>query len=129
MHAYIGRWGRGLAALVALTALAACTFGREPAYDAAVAGEVTGLTADTLLLGEGYAAGSISEEQMTHETVELERMVARFVRNIQALATTTIERLLRGIQDLLMTTLRQVTGLPSFTLAPSDGTVWGVGPA
>jgi hypothetical protein len=83
----------------------------------------------TLLLGEGYAAGSISEEQMTHETVELERMVARFVRNIQALATTTIERLLRGIQDLLMTTLRQVTGLPSFTLAPSDGTVWGVGPA
>jgi hypothetical protein len=83
----------------------------------------------TLLLGEGYAAGSISEEQMTHETVELERMVARFVRNIQALATTTIERLLRGIQDLLMTTLRQVTGLPSFTLAPSNGTVWGVGPA
>ena len=83
----------------------------------------------TLLLGEGYAAGSISEEQMTREMEELERMVVRFVRNIQALATTTIERLLRGIGNLLMATLRQVTGLPALTLAPSTGMVWGVGPA
>ncbi len=83
----------------------------------------------TLLLGEGYAAGSISEEQMSQEMEELERMVVRFVRNIQALATTTIERLLRGIGDLLMATLRQVTGLPALTLAPSTGMVWGVGPA
>ena len=83
----------------------------------------------TLLLGEGYAAGSISEEQMAQEAVELERMVARLVRNIQALATTTIERLLRGIHDLLRTTLRQVTGLPGLTLAPSNGVVWGVGAA
>ena len=51
----------------------------------------------TLLLGEGYAAGSISGAQMTREMEELERMVVRFVRNIQALAITTIERLLRGI--------------------------------
>ncbi len=65
---------------------------------------------------------------MTQEMDELERMVVRFVRNIQALATTTIERLLRGIGDLLMATLRQVTGLPALTLAPSTGTVWGVGP-
>jgi enamine deaminase RidA (YjgF/YER057c/UK114 family) len=83
----------------------------------------------TLLLGEGYASGSIGEEQMAQEADELERMVVRFVRNIQALATTTIERLLRGIGDLLMTTLRQVTGVPSLTLAPSTGVVWGVGPA
>ena len=83
----------------------------------------------TLLLGEGYASGSISEEQMTQEMEELERMVVRFVRNIQALATTTIERLLRGIGDLLMATLRQVTGLPALNLAPSTGMVWGVGPA
>ena len=83
----------------------------------------------TLLLGEGYAAGSISEEQMAQEMEELERMVVRFVRNIQALATTTIERLLRGIGDLLMATLSQVTGLPALTLAPSTGMVWGVGPA
>ncbi len=47
MRATIERWGRGL---VALTALAACTLGREPAYDAAVAGEVTELTAGTLRL-------------------------------------------------------------------------------
>jgi hypothetical protein len=82
----------------------------------------------TLLLGEGYAAGSISEEQMAREMEELERMVVRFVRNIQALATTTIERLLRGIGDLLMAALSRVTGLPALTLAPSAGMVWGVGP-
>jgi hypothetical protein len=82
----------------------------------------------TLLLGEGYAAGSISEEQMAQEMEELERMVVRFVRNIQALATTTVERLLRGIGDLLMATLRQVIGLPALSLAPSTGMVWGVGP-
>ena len=82
----------------------------------------------TVLLGEGYASGSISDEQMAQEMEELERMVVRFVRNIQALATTTIERLLRGIGDLLMATLRQVTGLPALTLAPSTGMVWGVGP-
>ena len=66
---------------------------------------------------------------MTEETAELERMVVRFVRNIQALAITTIERLLRGIGDLLMATLSQVTGLPALTLAPPSGMVWGVGAA
>jgi hypothetical protein len=81
----------------------------------------------TVLLAEGYASGSISGEQMTEETAELERMVVRFVRNIQALAIPTIERLLRGIGDLLMATLSQVTGLPALTLAPSS--VWGVGAA
>ena len=50
MRATIERWGRGLVALAALTALAACTLGREPAYDAALAGEVTELTAGTLRL-------------------------------------------------------------------------------
>ena len=63
---------------------------------------------------------------MAEEIIELERMVVRFVRNIQALAVTTIERLLRGIGDLLMATLTQVTGLPGLTLAPSSGIVWGV---
>ena len=82
----------------------------------------------TLLLGEGYASGSISAAQMTQEMDELERMVVRFVRNIQALATTTIERLLRGVGDLLMAVLGQVTGLPALSLRPSAGTVWGVGP-
>ncbi len=34
--------------------LAACTIGREPAYDAAIAGEVTGLTAETLTLFQDF---------------------------------------------------------------------------
>jgi len=50
MRATTQRCGRGLAALLALAALTACTLGREPAYDAALAGEVTALTADTLRL-------------------------------------------------------------------------------
>jgi hypothetical protein len=58
MRAIIGRWGRGLVALAALTALTACTLGREPAYDAAVAGEVTGLTADTLRLFQDFSPGA-----------------------------------------------------------------------
>jgi hypothetical protein len=82
----------------------------------------------TLLLAEGYASGSISSEQIAEETVELERMVVRFVHNIQALAITTIERRLRGIGNLLIATLSQVTGLPALTLAPSSGMVWGVVP-
>ncbi len=84
----------------------------------------------TLMLGEGYAAGSISEAQLEREKEELERMVVRFVRNLQALATTTIERLLSGIAELLMTVLRQLTGLPNLTIAPvPPSTIWGVGPA
>jgi hypothetical protein len=83
----------------------------------------------TLLLGEGYAAGSIGDEQMREEMTELERMVVRFVRNLQALATTTIERLLRSIGELLTATIRRLTGVPLLPLPPSDGTVWGVGPA
>ena len=84
----------------------------------------------TLILGEGYAAGSISEAQLEQEKEELERMVIRFVRNIQALATTTVERLISGVAELLMGVLRQLTGLPNFTLTPAPGgTIWGVGPA
>ena len=54
MRATLSRWGRGLAALAALIALTACTIGREPAYDAAIANEVTGLTAETLRLFQDF---------------------------------------------------------------------------
>lgn len=58
MRATIHRWGRGLAALVALVALAACAVGREPAYDAVLAGKVTDLTAETLRLFQELEPGS-----------------------------------------------------------------------
>jgi hypothetical protein len=58
MRATIGRWGKGLVALATITALAACTLGREPAYDAALAGEVTGLTAETLRLFQELTPGA-----------------------------------------------------------------------
>ncbi|HUF88191.1 MAG TPA: hypothetical protein VMM59_12475 [Thermohalobaculum sp.] len=58
MRATIERWCRGLVALAALTALAACAIGREPAYDAGLADEVTRLTAGTLRLFQELAPGS-----------------------------------------------------------------------
>jgi len=58
MRATILRWGKGLAIAITLAALAACTLGREPAYDAALAGEVTALTAGTLRLFQDFAPGS-----------------------------------------------------------------------
>ena len=58
MRAAIERWGRGLVALAALAALAACTIGREPAYDAALAGEITELTAGMLRLFQEFAPGA-----------------------------------------------------------------------
>jgi hypothetical protein len=58
MRATIARWGRSLLWLAALAALAACAIGREPAYDAELAGEVTGLTAETLRLFQDLAPGT-----------------------------------------------------------------------
>ncbi len=58
MHAIIKRWSTGLVALAAIAALTACTIGREPAYDAAISGEVTGLTAGTLRLFQELKPGA-----------------------------------------------------------------------
>jgi hypothetical protein len=54
MPATIQRWGKGLVALFACIALTACTIGREPAYDARLADEVTQLTAYTLRLFQDF---------------------------------------------------------------------------
>lgn len=56
MQSALCRWGRALAALVLLGLSAACTYGREPAYDAAMAGELTRLTAGTQELFQALAA-------------------------------------------------------------------------
>jgi len=83
----------------------------------------------TLLLGQAYAEGRMPEEQMKREMEELERMVLRFVRNIQALVATTIERVVRGVADLLIKVLLGLTGLPALALPVPDGTIWGVSAA
>ncbi len=54
-HAF-RRWGSGLAALLLLGLASACGQGREPAYDAALAGELTRLTAVTQSLFQDLAA-------------------------------------------------------------------------
>jgi hypothetical protein len=60
MQATIARWCKGVLALVTITAFAACSLGREPAYDAALATEVTGLTSQTLRLFQELAPGTVS---------------------------------------------------------------------
>lgn len=55
MPAILMRWGRGGIALAALILLAACSYGREPAYDAAIAGELAALTAETQRLFQDLA--------------------------------------------------------------------------
>ncbi len=60
MSATIRGWGRPLLALATLMLLTACTLGREPAYDAAIAGQVTDLTAETLRLFQDLAPDSAS---------------------------------------------------------------------
>jgi len=70
----------------------------------------------TLLIGEGFAAGTVPEAQMQEEMVELQRMAARFVRNIQALAATAAERVLGAVIGVLLAALRQATGLPMLTM-------------
>lgn len=70
MRATIERWGRGLIVLATLTALAACTIGREPAYDAAVASEVTVLTAETLRLFQDFAPAVARAASRSHSDRE-----------------------------------------------------------
>ncbi len=70
----------------------------------------------TLLIGEAYAAGSLSEAQMQEEMAELQRMTARFIRNIRALASTMAERVVGAVVGVLLATLRQLTGLPALAM-------------
>ncbi len=83
----------------------------------------------TLILGRAYANGAISDQEMQTELGELERMVVRFVRNIEALAVTTVERLLRGIGELLFRTLTGLAGVPQLPLPAGPTSIWGVGAA
>jgi phosphoserine phosphatase len=71
------------------------------------------------LIGEGYANGEIDEAQLKEELKELDLMVGRHVRNLQALANTTIERLIKAVTSTLYGAISVAAGaagvpLPSF---------------
>jgi hypothetical protein len=99
MRATIERWGRGLVALAALTALAACTLGREPAYDAAVAGEVTELTAGTLRLFQDFApgaTGSHADREPRYRALAARAETVRLMAQARGSAVPTSGLLLRA---------------------------------
>lgn len=78
----------------------------------------------TKLIGEGYANGEIDQAELEQEIDELDLMVERFVRNIKALANTTIERLIRAVTGTLYAAIKGVAAgagvpLPALDL-PDD---------
>ncbi len=99
MRATIERWGRGLVALAALTALSACTLGREPAYDAAVAGEVTELTAGTLRLFQEFAPGATgihADREIRYRTLAARAETVRLMAQARGSAVPTSGMILRA---------------------------------
>jgi uncharacterized protein YfbU (UPF0304 family) len=76
----------------------------------------------TKLIAEGYASGEIDDVELEQELDELDDMVARFVRNIRALANTTIERLIKAVTTTLYGAIKGVAAgagvpLPALDLA------------
>ena len=77
----------------------------------------------TKLIAEGYASGEIDDAEMEDELDELDDMVARFVRNIRALANTTIERLIKAVTTSLYGAIKGVAagaGVPIPALGLAD---------
>ena len=69
----------------------------------------------TKLIAEGYAAGEIDEAELEDELDELDMMVERWIRNLKALANTTIERLIKAVTTTLygaITTVAAAAGVP-----------------
>lgn len=54
-----------------------------------------------LLIGEAYALGALTEDELRAEVEELDRMAERFVRNIRALAHTAVERVFAAVAEAL----------------------------
>lgn len=85
------------------------------------------IAAFTVTLGRAHAAGALEGEALASEMAELDRMVARFVRNIRALAVTTAERLLRAVGSVLIAALDRALAPAGRTLAalaaPATGLV------
>ncbi len=71
-----------------------------------------------LLTGEAYAAGDLDEAAFQEEMRELDRMAERFVRNIRALAHTSIERAFQVVSEIL----RRVAGVSALSqgIAPPE---------
>ena len=69
----------------------------------------------TKLIAEGYAEGEIDQQELQEELDELDMMVERFVRNLRALANTTVERLIRAVTSSLygaITAAARTAGIP-----------------
>lgn len=60
----------------------------------------------TKLIAEGYASGEIDEQELQEELDELDMMVERFIRNLKALANTTVERLIKAVTSTLYGAIR-----------------------
>lgn len=72
----------------------------------------------TILIGEAYAAGELTDEDLAAEVEELDRMAERFVRNLRALAHTAVERVFLAVAQ----TLRGALGAPALAqgVAPPE---------
>lgn len=83
-------------------------------YSQAKAGAIAGYT---LMLGEALATGAVGADDLAEEMTEIDRMVARFVRNIEAIATTAIDRVIRAVGTVLMRVIDAALGRSGLTLS------------
>lgn len=70
----------------------------------------------TKLIGEGYANGEIDNAQLKEEKKELDDMVARYVRNLEASANVTVERLIKTVTSTLYGAIRTAAGAAGVAL-------------
>lgn len=93
MSATIRGWGRPLSALVMLLVMSACTLGREPAYDAAIAGQVTDLTAGTLRLFQDLApesGRSFEDRETTYRALAAQAETIRLMAQARSTAVAPL---------------------------------------
>jgi hypothetical protein len=60
------------------------------------------------LVAEGYASGEIDQSEFEMELDEVDFMIERFVRNLGALANTTIERVINALTGAIYGAIKLV---------------------